>query len=123
MTKIEGAGDEKEGSAEPTTHVFVQTLNPMRGKMEWKPKPVDYDYKQEVARAAFADMLHDTERVSPAFGFMRGFADFLSFTSSERKVKKENTSGSQLQNPGLFSEFWASHRISKIVYRQSFQNL
>ena len=46
-------------------HVFLQTLNPMRGKMEWKPQPLDYDYKQEVARAAFADMLHDTERVSP----------------------------------------------------------
>ena len=45
-------------------HVFLQTLNPMRGKMEWKPQPLDYDYKQEVARAAFADMLHDTERVS-----------------------------------------------------------
>ena len=49
---------------QPTPHVFLQTLNPMRGKMEWKPQPLDYDYKQEVARAAFADMLHDTERVS-----------------------------------------------------------
>ena len=44
--------------------VFVQTLNPMRGRMEWKAQPGDYDYKQEVARAAFADMLHDSERVS-----------------------------------------------------------
>ena len=33
------------------------------GKMEWKNQPEDYDYQQEVARAAFADMLHDTERV------------------------------------------------------------
>ena len=49
---------------QPPPHVFLQTLNPMRGKMEWKPQPLDYDYKQEVARAAFADMLHDTERVS-----------------------------------------------------------
>ena len=46
--------------------VFVQTLNPMRGRMEWKQQPSDYDYQQEVARAAFADMLHDTERVSTA---------------------------------------------------------
>ena len=30
--------------------------------MEWKSQPEDYDYQQELARAAFADMLHDTER-------------------------------------------------------------
>ena len=66
MAREEGSEDQVvvQESSE-ASHVFVQTLNPMRGKMEWKPKPVDYDYKQEVARAAFADMLHDTERVSP----------------------------------------------------------
>ena len=42
--------------------IFVQVLNPMTGKMEWKSQPEDYDYQQELARAAFADMLHDTER-------------------------------------------------------------
>jgi protein arginine N-methyltransferase 7 len=42
---------------------FVQSLNPMTGQREWKMVPEDYDYQQEVARAAFADMLHDTERV------------------------------------------------------------
>ena len=67
MTKFDSSSA-KEGSVDPpaaaAAHVFLQTLNPMRGKMEWKPKPVDYDYKQEVARAAFADMLHDTERVN-----------------------------------------------------------
>lgn len=30
--------------------------------MEWKNQPEDYDYQQELARAAFADMLHDEER-------------------------------------------------------------
>ena len=43
-------------------HIFVQSFNPMLGKMEWKAQPEDYDYQQEIARAAFADMLHDTER-------------------------------------------------------------
>ena len=43
-------------------HIFVQAFNPMLGKMEWKSQPEDYDYQQEVARAAFADMLHDSER-------------------------------------------------------------
>ncbi|TRY61040.1 hypothetical protein TCAL_05739 [Tigriopus californicus] len=42
--------------------VFLQTLNPMTGQTEWQMRPPDYDYQQEVARAAFADMLHDTER-------------------------------------------------------------
>ena len=42
---------------------FVQLLNPMTGMNEWKMVPEDYDYQQEVARAAFADMLHDSERV------------------------------------------------------------
>ena len=69
MTKFDLSSAKEGGSVDDppaaavTAHVFLQTLNPMRGKMEWKPKPVDYDYKQEVARAAFADMLHDTERV------------------------------------------------------------
>jgi len=43
--------------------LFVQTINPMTGKKEWKNVPEDYDYQQELARAAFADMLHDSERV------------------------------------------------------------
>jgi len=43
---------------------FLQDLNPMSGSVCWRPAPGDYDYKQEVARAGFADMLHDEERVS-----------------------------------------------------------
>lgn len=41
---------------------FTQILNPITGKTEWESQSEDYDYHQEVARAAFADMLHDTER-------------------------------------------------------------
>ena len=48
----------------PESGVFIQSFNPMTGKAEWKMFPDDYDYQQEVARAAFADMLHDSERVS-----------------------------------------------------------
>ena len=60
------------GSDQPPTcdkGVLVQTLNPMTGQREWKMVPEDYDYQQEVARAAFADMLHDSERVSIVFSF------------------------------------------------------
>ncbi len=44
-------------------NVFVQDLNPMSGRAEWTVRAADYDYRQEVARAGFADMLHDEERV------------------------------------------------------------
>lgn len=46
-----------------TVGVFVQDLNPMTGRNEWTVMAGDYDYQQEVARAGFADMLHDSERV------------------------------------------------------------
>ena len=52
---------DKTGEHEPKK-IFVQSFNPMLGKMEWKAQPEDYDYHQEIARAAFADMLHDSER-------------------------------------------------------------
>lgn len=42
--------------------VFIQKLNPLAGKMEWEVQDENYDYHQEIARSAFADMLHDTER-------------------------------------------------------------
>lgn len=41
---------------------FKQILNPITGRSEWEPQCEDYDYHQEIARAAFADMLHDSER-------------------------------------------------------------
>lgn len=42
--------------------VFTQKLNPLVGKVEWEVQSENYDYHQEIARSAFADMLHDTER-------------------------------------------------------------
>uniref|UniRef100_A0A0K2T510 Protein arginine N-methyltransferase n=1 Tax=Lepeophtheirus salmonis TaxID=72036 RepID=A0A0K2T510_LEPSM len=41
---------------------FIQTFNAMKGKLDWQIKPKDYDYCREVARSAYADMLHDYER-------------------------------------------------------------
>ncbi|XP_039755743.1 protein arginine N-methyltransferase 7 [Pararge aegeria] len=43
-------------------HVFTQKRNPITGSTEWDVQHEDYDYHQEIARSAFADMLHDTER-------------------------------------------------------------
>lgn len=42
--------------------VFTQKRNPLTGGTEWDVQHEDYDYHQEIARSAFADMLHDTER-------------------------------------------------------------
>ncbi|KAL1517658.1 hypothetical protein ABEB36_001395 [Hypothenemus hampei] len=43
-------------------NIFIQKLNPLTGTNDWVIQNEDYDYHQEVARSAFADMLHDTER-------------------------------------------------------------
>ncbi|CAK9803941.1 Protein arginine N-methyltransferase 7 [Anthophora plagiata] len=45
-----------------TMNVFTQCLNPLTGTVTWEEKDENYDYHQEVARSAFADMLHDSER-------------------------------------------------------------
>merc|ERR1711936_114021 len=41
---------------------MVQSINHATGQNTWKIMPPDYDHNQELARAAFADMLHDSER-------------------------------------------------------------
>ena len=43
---------------------MTSKLNVMTGAMEWELVEEYYDYRQELARAGFADMLHDYERVS-----------------------------------------------------------
>ena len=47
--------------------IFTSKLNRLTGKMEWELMDEDYDYQAELARAGFADMLHDYERVSTLF--------------------------------------------------------
>lgn len=44
------------------TKCFVAHGNPVTGRNEWIMQAEDYDYHQEIARSAYADMLHDTER-------------------------------------------------------------
>ena len=52
----------EEEELKGSTGVLVQSINHATGQNSWKVMPTDYDYNQELARAAFADMLHDTER-------------------------------------------------------------
>ena len=44
--------------------IFVQKFDPIKGLNAWEIQDENYDYHLEVARSAFADMLHDHERVS-----------------------------------------------------------
>ncbi|XP_071172911.1 protein arginine N-methyltransferase 7-like [Mytilus edulis] len=41
---------------------FVSSINHISGKSSWVMQDENYDYHQEIARSAYADMLHDTER-------------------------------------------------------------
>ncbi|XP_060073824.1 protein arginine N-methyltransferase 7-like [Ylistrum balloti] len=41
---------------------FVSVINPVTGKTDWCLQNDNYDFHQEIARSAYADMLHDTER-------------------------------------------------------------
>jgi hypothetical protein len=43
--------------------MFTSKPNTMTGKLDWEVLDEEYDYQQELARAGFADMLHDYERV------------------------------------------------------------
>ncbi|KER20623.1 hypothetical protein T265_10877 [Opisthorchis viverrini] len=41
---------------------LVSQYNPVVGQTQWRLVQPDYDYAQEVARSAYGDMLHDTDR-------------------------------------------------------------
>jgi len=58
VEQVAGGGE----AVQESTGVLVQTINHATGQPSWKMVPPDYDYSQELARAAFADMLHDEER-------------------------------------------------------------
>lgn len=45
-------------------NMFTSKFNTMTGTLDWEIQSEDYDYQQELARAGFADMLHDSERVN-----------------------------------------------------------
>ncbi|VUZ47812.1 unnamed protein product [Hymenolepis diminuta] len=45
-----------------STSTFVNQFNPRTGANQWKIVNEDYDYQQEIAQSAYADMLHDYDR-------------------------------------------------------------
>lgn len=48
-----------------TMNIFTSKFDSISGKTEWVLMDDAFDYSQQIARSAYADMLHDTDRVSP----------------------------------------------------------
>ncbi|VDN22002.1 unnamed protein product [Gongylonema pulchrum] len=42
--------------------MFLEVIDPSTGQQTWKVADENYDLVQEIARSAFGDMMHDTER-------------------------------------------------------------
>ena len=76
--------------------VFTQRVNPVTGAVDWEMQPESYDYQQEVARSAYADMLHDTERVSAGRTAERGAAGGRG-TGQEGQTGVVSTLGTELR--------------------------
>ncbi|VDD75783.1 unnamed protein product [Mesocestoides corti] len=46
----------------PSSGTFISRLSPITGMIQWDLVSNDYDFEQEIARSAYADMLHDYNR-------------------------------------------------------------
>lgn len=44
--------------------IFIPKFDSTSGQTEWILEDDAFDYSQQIARSAYADMLHDTDRVS-----------------------------------------------------------
>lgn len=58
--------------------VFTSKLNPVSGKMEWILMDDAFDYSQQIARSAYADMLHDEDRVGAYYFLLFFFFLYIS---------------------------------------------
>ncbi|CAF0727754.1 unnamed protein product [Brachionus calyciflorus] len=63
--------------------MFTSKFNTMTGNLDWEIQNEDYDYQQELARAGFADMLHDYERNRL---YYEGLKKVIKKLKSENKV-------------------------------------
>jgi hypothetical protein len=63
-TKHINSKNNKKSESRENLKMFSSRFNTMSCKLEWDILDENYDYYQELARAGFADMLHDTDRVN-----------------------------------------------------------
>lgn len=62
---------------------FKQQINHLSGELEWAELSEEYDFAQEIARAKFADMLHDNDRNHK---YWQGLSAAIQKTHSEGKL-------------------------------------
>ncbi|XP_013380642.1 protein arginine N-methyltransferase 7-like [Lingula anatina] len=90
-------------------NVFVPRINPVTGESEWIPQNENYDYYQEIARSAYADMLHDTERNKKYELALKKAIDCMHSQGKPANVLDIGT------GTGLLSMMAARHRADSIT--------
>ncbi|KAJ8943825.1 hypothetical protein NQ318_020897 [Aromia moschata] len=98
-----------------TMNVFIQKLNPITGANDWIVQNEDYDYHQEVARSAFADMLHDTERNQLYEQAIKAAIEKMHAVGKRANVLDIGT------GTGLLSMMAAKHGADSIVACEAFK--
>ncbi|XP_065160684.1 protein arginine N-methyltransferase 7 isoform X2 [Atheta coriaria] len=98
-----------------TMSEFIQKLNPLTGLNQWVVLNEDYDYHQEVARAAFADMLHDTERNNMYERALKVAIDHMHAQGKKANVLDIGT------GTGLLSMMAVRHKADSVVACEAFK--
>ncbi|XP_043471337.1 protein arginine N-methyltransferase 7 isoform X2 [Leptopilina heterotoma] len=95
--------------------VFTQWLNPLIGILTWEEKHSDYDYHQEIARSAFADMLHDEERNKKYYSALKSAIDKKHKNGEEANVLDIGT------GTGLLSMMAAKCGADSVIACETFK--
>lgn len=96
-------------------NVFIQRINPLSGISDWVVQSEDYDYHQEVARSAFADMLHDSERNQLYEAALKAAIEKMHSKGKKAKVLDIGT------GTGLLSMMAARHGADTIMACEAFK--